>query len=161
MSELLTTAKDIAARAHVGQFDRFISGEIYYKHPLRVAAMVEARGGSEFAIIAAILHDVLEDAKDPDVFASEILLRFGGSMLRVVSALSRKEGETYMDYIRRTRLDPTTKLVKECDIDDHLDLKRLEDGLPFDVYSGIIVENEGMFRKYAKAKKVLMESDPS
>lgn len=160
MSELITVASNIAAWAHAGQKCRF-TGEIYLRHPMRVASMVRTRGGSETEVIGAILHDVLEDSRDLLVTETEILINFGPEMVKLCKSLARKRGESYMDYIRRCAADPSTKLIKECDLDDHLDLKRLEKALPFDVYSGIIVENEGMFKKYAKAKRIIKDTPVS
>jgi (p)ppGpp synthase/HD superfamily hydrolase len=61
-SNLLERARVFATAAHaaVGQKRKY-TGEPYVVHPLEVANIVMAAGGSEASIAAAMLHDVLED----------------------------------------------------------------------------------------------------
>jgi GTP diphosphokinase / guanosine-3',5'-bis(diphosphate) 3'-diphosphatase len=56
----VSTAREIAARAHAGQRRR--SGEPYLCHPITVAAIVAALGLDEHAVAAALCHDVVEDS---------------------------------------------------------------------------------------------------
>jgi len=49
-----------AAHAAVGQFRKY-TGEPYITHPLAVSRLVQAYGGCDDMIAAAILHDVVED----------------------------------------------------------------------------------------------------
>jgi (p)ppGpp synthase/HD superfamily hydrolase len=62
------------------------SGVPYLSHLLAVAALVAEHGGDEDQIIAALLHDVLEDIREID--ASEIEARFGPQVSGFVVALS-------------------------------------------------------------------------
>jgi (p)ppGpp synthase/HD superfamily hydrolase len=57
MSADLSEVAAIATRAHAGQKDKL--GEPYIGHPVRVARRVSSLG--EGAMMAALLHDVLED----------------------------------------------------------------------------------------------------
>ena len=59
--------------AHHGQNRKF-TGEPYACHPLRVAHMVSMNGGSEDMIVAALLHDLVEDTSVP---INEIYDQFG------------------------------------------------------------------------------------
>lgn len=52
--------RGFATKAHEGQMRRG-GEEPYVCHPIRVAEMVKERGGSEEAILVALLHDVVED----------------------------------------------------------------------------------------------------
>ena len=56
----LDHAKLWAGMHHKGQVRKY-TGEPYIEHPLEVAEMVKEHGLSETAIIAAILHDTVED----------------------------------------------------------------------------------------------------
>ncbi len=77
-SNLLERARVFATAAHaaVGQKRKY-TGEPYVVHPLEVANIVMAAGGSEASIAAAMLHDVLEDTAVTydlleDEFGSEV-----------------------------------------------------------------------------------------
>jgi guanosine-3',5'-bis(diphosphate) 3'-pyrophosphohydrolase len=73
-----------AARAHAGQ--RRISGEPYITHPIAVAAQVAEWHLDVQALAAALLHDVLEDAK---VAYGDIERHFGKSVADLVEGLSK------------------------------------------------------------------------
>jgi guanosine-3',5'-bis(diphosphate) 3'-pyrophosphohydrolase len=53
---------NFATKAHQGQLRKY-THDPYIVHPIRVATMVKSNGGSEAMILAALLHDVLEDTK--------------------------------------------------------------------------------------------------
>jgi|TARA_B110000977_G_scaffold115097_1_gene148774 (p)ppGpp synthase/HD superfamily hydrolase len=57
---IITAAKMMAGKAHEGQFRKY-SGLPYIIHPIEVATTVEAYGGTDEMIAAALLHDVVED----------------------------------------------------------------------------------------------------
>ena len=59
-SELILKAAVYAADAHSSQRRKGLD-EPYVNHPLRVACLASACGLSEMAIVAALLHDVVED----------------------------------------------------------------------------------------------------
>lgn len=73
-------AASAAARWHAGQV-RKGSSLPYVTHPLEVAARVAAAGGSEAEVIAAVLHDVVEDCGVP---LAEIAARFGSEVAEIV-----------------------------------------------------------------------------
>ena len=52
--------KELATRLH-GDQKRKYSGDPYVSHTFRVADIVKEYGGDDAMIMAAILHDVLED----------------------------------------------------------------------------------------------------
>jgi guanosine-3',5'-bis(diphosphate) 3'-pyrophosphohydrolase len=60
---LVKQVADVAARAHGGQF-RKDRQTPYIIHPARVAQYVTACGGTHIGVIAAWLHDAIEDAPD-------------------------------------------------------------------------------------------------
>ena len=71
---LVLRAAEIAAQWHVTQKRKGAAGEPYVNHLLEVASLVaEATGGKDPAlVIAALLHDAIEDQKIPrEVIAEE------------------------------------------------------------------------------------------
>lgn len=59
-SPLTETALRFAISAHHGQVRKY-TGMPYIFHPVGVASLVSEYGGTEDMVIAALLHDVLED----------------------------------------------------------------------------------------------------
>lgn len=109
----LTKAKHIAILAHADQEDK--AGAPYWKHPEAVARWVETLGGSEDAILAAWLHDVLEDSTWT---TTELLL--AGIPERAVAlteALTHPKHQPRDEYIQGIldHPDPEVALVKFAD----------------------------------------------
>lgn len=73
-----------AARAHAGQLRA--SGEDYIIHPLGVAVILAGIGLDTDTIIAALLHDVVEDT---EVTLEEIEGRFGEVVARLVDGVTK------------------------------------------------------------------------
>lgn len=113
----LERAVAIAAEAHAGQVDK--AGEPYLLHPLRVMLAV----GSEEARIAAVLHDVVEDT--PWTLEQLREEGFSDAVLRAVEGVTRREEETYEEFIERAAENPIAAHVKLADIRDNLDLSRI------------------------------------
>ena len=79
-------AYQFSEAAHHGQ--KRLSGEPYITHPLAVAgALAEWRMDVQ-AVIAALLHDVMEDTA---VTKTEIAVRFGKQVADLVDGLSKLE----------------------------------------------------------------------
>ena len=77
-------AYEFSARAHAGQ--QRLSGEPYIFHPLAVARILAEMRMDHQSVIAALLHDVIEDtptAKD------EIALAFGDEVAALVDGVSK------------------------------------------------------------------------
>lgn len=86
-------AYQFSEAAHHGQTR--LSGEPYVTHPLAVAgALAEWRMDVQ-AIIAALLHDVMEDTA---VGKSEIAVRFGKQVADLVDGLSKLEKIEFQSY---------------------------------------------------------------
>jgi len=86
-SSRLYDAIELAARAHHNQVRK--GTEIpYIVHPLAVATMLIRVHSPEPVVIAALLHDVVEDTP---VTAREILSRFGPEVADLVTALSEPD----------------------------------------------------------------------
>jgi guanosine-3',5'-bis(diphosphate) 3'-pyrophosphohydrolase len=106
----------IATIAHAGQVDK--AGQPYILHPLRVML----RLSTEPERIAAVLHDVLEDCRGWTL--ERLRGHFGPEVASAVDALTRREGETYRQYILRAAADPIARAVKVADLHDNLDPSR-------------------------------------
>ena len=114
----------LAARAHRGQVDK--AGEPYILHPLRVMLRLK----DEADRIAAVLHDVIEDTG-----ITEESLRDQGyseEVLGALDALTRRQGESYADFIERVAGNPLARRVKLADLADNLDASRLLEITPKD-----------------------------
>lgn len=77
-------AIELAISAHNGQMRR--SGEEYVCHPLHVAMILVEIGMDSDAVIAALLHDVVEDT---DIELSEIVRRFGQDVANLVDGVTK------------------------------------------------------------------------
>lgn len=72
--------------------------------------------------IAALLHDTVEDTA---VTIEMIEILFGAEIARLVDLVTRKEGESYMQFIDRVKTCPKATIIKKCDIMHNMDLTRL------------------------------------
>lgn len=107
----------LAAKAHEKQLDK--AGAPYILHPIRVMLAQK----EEEAMKVALLHDVLEDTA---VSLEELEeLGYRKEILEAVQALTKKEEETYEEFILRAGKNPLAKKVKIADLKDNMDLKRI------------------------------------
>lgn len=117
-----TQALVLAARAHEGQM-RKGTGIPYISHPVAVSALVARNGGDEDQQIAALLHDVLEDAGA--TYQREIE-QFGPRVMKIVQGCTDgvpNEAGTKQPWIERKRaylkhlqeVDEDVLLVSACD----------------------------------------------
>jgi (p)ppGpp synthase/HD superfamily hydrolase len=115
----------IAAQAHLGQRDK--GGAPYILHPLRMMMRME----SEAAMIAAALHDVVEDS----AWTLEQLRDEGFSeeVLQAVDCLTRRDGETYDEFVARAGANAIARPVKIADLEDNMNVKRLGEMTPKDL----------------------------
>lgn len=110
-------AVEIAARAHAGQRDK--AGAVYLLHPLRLMLRME----DEAAMMAAVLHDVVEDtAWTLDDLAAE---GFPPEVLAAVDRLTKRPGQPEEDYLDRLIPDPLAVVVKLADLEDNMNLFRI------------------------------------
>lgn len=117
---ILAEAIRFAADKHCRQIDK--GGNAYILHSLRIMLRLCTNDDELMAI--AVLHDVVEDC---GVSLDE--LREIGMTERVVSGietLTRRNGETYNQFIERLANHLDALLVKREDLRDNLDLTRLK-----------------------------------
>lgn len=108
----------IAAKAHEGAVDK--AGAPYILHALRV--MLSCSTADEQ--IVAVLHDVVEDS---DLTLEDLRAEgFSEKIIEAVEALTRQYGEAYDDFILRAAANPIARKVKLADLQDNLDLSRIQ-----------------------------------
>ena len=86
---------------------------------------------SEAAMIAAVLHDVVEDSD----WTLEQLRDEGFSeeILHAVDCLTKREGETYDESISRVRASAIARQVKIADLEDNMNVRRIGEIRPKDL----------------------------
>ncbi|OJU66882.1 MAG: guanosine-3',5'-bis(diphosphate) 3'-pyrophosphohydrolase [Acinetobacter sp. 39-4] len=114
----LEQAISLAAKQHEGQVDK--ANAPYILHPLRVMLNVPT---IEHKIVA-VLHDILEDTET----TIEDLYQFGFQehIIDAIVALTKKQGETRLEAALRARQNPIARVVKLADINDNMDLSRIQ-----------------------------------
>lgn len=115
---LIEKSLEIALSAHSGRTDK--AGRPYILHPMRV---MQKMTGEE-AMAAALLHDVIEDSS----LTAEDLTRAGitPAVVDAVVCLTRRSIESYRQFIERVRENRLARVVKIADLEDNIDVLRLE-----------------------------------
>jgi len=113
-------AYEIAVQAHAKQ--RRKSGEPYILHPIEVARIcAEEIGLGPTAIVAALLHDVVEDT---DVTLNDIKIQFGEKISRIVDGLTKldssynqenPQAENFKKVLSTLNSDVRVVLIKMAD----------------------------------------------
>lgn len=117
--ELFDRALQIAIHAHKGQKDQ--AGRVYVMHPIRVAE----RCKDPRAKIVALLHDTIEDTPvTAEYLRSE---GFSEEIVSGVLSVTKREGETYDDFVARAAENAIGKEVKIADLEDNMDIRRLKE----------------------------------
>src|SRR5690606_10821176 len=120
---LIRKAFTLATEAHKGVRRR--SGELYIMHPLAVARIVaEEIGLGTKGIIAALLHDVVEDT---DVSLEDIQTIFGEKIANIVDGLTKLEG--VIDHTGSRQAENFRKLLLTMVDDVRIILIKLADRL--------------------------------
>lgn len=113
-------AIQIIENSFKGKTDK--AGKPYVDHLYRVAAKMP-KGSSAFEIVA-LLHDLLEDC--PEWNEKSLRVFFTDEIVDSVVALTRLGGELYNDYIDRVCEDYIAKMVKKADLEDNMDITRID-----------------------------------
>jgi len=125
---ILETAISIAVEAHRGQTDK--AGQPYILHPLRMMM----RMSSEADMMAAMLHDVVEDGPG---WTFERLAQLGipSEVVEAVRHLTKlpEEENDYDAFIRRAATNSIARRVKMADLEDNMDIRRITEPKPRDL----------------------------
>ena len=117
LSSLLGRAIAIAATAHQDQLDR--AQVPYILHPLRMMM----RGRTLEEQIVAVLHDVVEDS---DWTLAQLTAEgFPTQIVAAIDCLTRRNEESYSEFIDRILPNSLATRVKRYDLEDNMDLTRL------------------------------------
>ena len=112
MSQYLHKAITIACEAHQGQSS--INGEPYILHPLRL--LIKAKSNEERII--AILHDVIEKT---NISLADLKNKgFDQNIISSIDSLSRRRGESYIEYIERLMQNKISVKIKLLDLADNI-----------------------------------------
>ena len=115
--KLQELAVSIATKAHSGQVDK--AGSPYIKHPLLVASAFS----DEPHIVVALLHDVVEDT---DITLAQLTsYGFPSDIIQAIDAITRRQGESYTEYLTRVRANSIAREVKLADLRHNMDLSRI------------------------------------
>jgi (p)ppGpp synthase/HD superfamily hydrolase len=114
----LERAIEIAVRAHRGAVDK--AGRPYILHPLSLMFGFH----DPDAMIAAVLHDTVEDS---DVTLGKLKAEgFPEAVVAAVDALTRREDESYEEFISRLSSNSLARRVKLADLEHNMDLRRIQ-----------------------------------
>ncbi|MBD5093633.1 MAG: bifunctional (p)ppGpp synthetase/guanosine-3',5'-bis(diphosphate) 3'-pyrophosphohydrolase [Subdoligranulum sp.] len=123
----------MAEKAHAGQ--KRLSGELYVSHPIAVACLVVDLGLDTNSVIAALLHDVVEDT---DITSDDVRAAFGSDVALLVdgvtkltqmtfSSVEEQQAENLRKMLLAMSHDVRVMLIKLC---DRLHNMRTGDGWP-------------------------------
>ena len=115
---MLNKAILIATKAHQGQIDK--AGNPYILHPLR--AMLSRQDDTER--ICAVLHDVIEDTEV--TFEDLRNEGFSEEVLSALDCVTKRDKESYDEFIDRIIKNKTACYVKLADLRDNMDLSRIK-----------------------------------
>ena len=119
--DLVKEAHRIAEKAHSGQYRK--SGEPYINHPLSVALILAELKLDYFCIVAAILHDCIEDTS---VTKDDVKNRFGDQVAHIVEGVSKltnleftsstqKQAQNFQKLILAMSKDMRVMIIKLAD----------------------------------------------
>ncbi|MDO5511814.1 bifunctional (p)ppGpp synthetase/guanosine-3',5'-bis(diphosphate) 3'-pyrophosphohydrolase [Corynebacterium sp.] len=118
-AELLSRAYNLAETLHEGVFRK--SGDPYITHPLAVATIAAEIGMDTTTLVAALLHDTVEDT---DYSLDQLTDDFGAEVARLVDGVTKldkvalgaaAEAETIRKMIVAMAQDPRVLVIKVAD----------------------------------------------
>ncbi|MFI7080991.1 MULTISPECIES: RelA/SpoT family protein [unclassified Micromonospora] len=118
-ARLLQRAFDTAARWHSGQYRK--SGDPYITHPLAVATILANLGMDTTTLVAALLHDTIEDT---EYSLDQMRTDFGGEVALLVDGVTKLDkvklgdaakAETIRKMVVAMAKDPRVLVIKLAD----------------------------------------------
>lgn len=122
--QLITKAVAFATAAHDGQFRKY-TGEPYIVHPMAVAKTVADFGGDTNQVIAAYLHDTIEDVEE--ITEAIIKANFGDDITMLVVGMTKhtypktvkRREKKQLEAVRLAACDGRVQTIKCADIIDN------------------------------------------
>ncbi len=124
-SKLLQKAYLFSAYAHEGQLR--LSGEPYLVHPVAVTDILADLKADDIALVAGLLHDVVED--NHQVSLAEIEKRFGAEVAHIVDGVTKIEEKVPLQNRQEDEWATLRKLVLAMVDDIRVILVKLADRL--------------------------------
>ncbi|MCD3276701.1 GTP pyrophosphokinase [Clostridium botulinum] len=139
---LLSKAVILATIKHKNQVDK--GGNPYILHPLKVMLRMDTNRER----IVAVLHDIIEDT---DTTLENLkCMGFDDDIIQAIDSITRRDGEIYIDYIRRCKQNTIARKVKLADLEDNSDLSRIKN---------LTDKDYNRLKRYKKAKEILLKED--
>lgn len=141
----LFEAIEFAARAHHGQF-RKASPVPYILHPLSVARILIECGASNDVVVAAVLHDVVEDT---NVSGDELRAEFGDEVSRLVQGVSEPNRKAKWEVRKQEALrhfENAPQDVLLLELADKLDNIR-------EIERDVQREGEGVWKRFNRGRE--------
>jgi hypothetical protein len=113
----LEDAIALATEAHRGQREK--AGQPYILHVLRVMFRLD----SDMERVVGVLHDVVEDTGRS--FDDLRRLGYSEEVLAALECVTKRESESYEQFVERAGSNPVARRVKLADLEDNMDLRRL------------------------------------
>jgi len=149
--ELIKKCYDFADKAHLGQ--KRDSGDDYITHPAWIAKVAAQLHIGEEAILAALLHDCVEDTI---VTLDEIADEFGDEVALLVSGLTDVKNKTKGIQINQTSIELFRKFLFSSVNDVRVLILRLIDKL----HNGLTIKHVSPERQLKYARNVLRVYGP-
>lgn len=129
-SKSIKKAALIAFEAHEKDVDK--AGYPYFMHPLTLAVQFD----DEDTVIAALLHDVVEDHGDHYSFEYLEKQGFSEKVMDALRLLTHSDGVPYLDYVKAIKGNEIARRVKLADLKHNTDLRRRDGIKPpkYDLY---------------------------
>lgn len=143
LKDQLHRAIVIAMSAHDGQLDTH-NGRPYIEHPFRVMNA----GQTLQEKIVGVLHDVVEDSSWTLAQLAEE--GFSQEIIEGVDAMSRRNNESYDEYVLRLQENAIAVRVKLNDLTDNMDVRRWDE---------IQYHDLARLQKYLEVYKQLTEQE--
>jgi (p)ppGpp synthase/HD superfamily hydrolase len=147
MDKMIHRAISFATDAHAGQVRKY-TGDPYIEHPLSVMAILQSVNADEELLIAAVLHDVVEDTP---VELETVEAVFGERVAQLVDDLTdrsrpddgNRRVRKQIDLEHTAQASPDAKTIKLADLIDN---------------TGNIVQHDpGFAKRYMKEKQNLLQ----
>lgn len=148
----IRNAYEYAKKKHI--YQQRVTGEPYIAHPLEVARIVNSVGLDETSIVAALLHDVVEDTDGnfkeiKDMFGDEVEMVVDG--LTKITTFGKKTDHVNVEALRKILLasakDIRILIIKLC---DRLHNLRTIDTLPQEKKERIATETLSIYAPIAQ-----------
>lgn len=144
--ERIKVAFDFAYQAHKDQIRG--SGEPYISHPVWIAKLIAQMEIGEEAVIAALLHDCVEDTP---VTINDISAKFGDEIALLVSGLTEVKKKTRGIEVHQTNVEIFRRFLFSSVDDVRVLIIRLADKL----HNGITIDGLPRDRQIKYAKRVM------